>query len=58
MALATCIYLVQRLKEHVSQIWLSQEKDIKDEDATGIGIPERVFGIESTMPKFCSWRAT
>jgi len=30
---------VQRLKEHVSQIWLSQEKDIKDEDATGIGIP-------------------
>ena len=39
MALATCIYLVQRLKEHVSQIWLSQEKETKDEGASGIGIP-------------------
>ena len=58
MALATCIYLVQRLKEHVSQIWLSQEKERKNEDTGGIGIPERVFGIKSTMPKFCSWSAT
>ena len=56
MALATCIYLAQRLKEHVSQIWLSQEEnEIEDEDATDICIPKRVFGIESTMPKFCSW---